>query len=60
MKNRKTHIVRDRHGLWTTQEMPPVTLARESGRFVYYAPGERYDGLVYCYDNQDDIIIKED
>ena len=54
----KTKIVRDRHNIWVTVETPPVSLVREPGRFVYYAPGEECDGLTYCFDNEEDIEIE--
>lgn len=59
MAGNNIRIVPDRHGLWLTQGERPVSLVREPGRFVYYAPGEQYDGLVYCYENQDNITIEE-
>lgn len=54
-----TKISRIEHGLWQTSDLPPVTLVREPERFVYYAPGEQYDGLTFCFASDDDIEIEE-
>jgi len=56
----KTKIVRDRHSLWVTVGTPPIHLAREEDRFVYYAPGEGIDGMTFCFANEEDIEIEGD